>query len=69
MRQPVDLGTPLPEPPRSIRTLVSSLAEDLEWSYKVARKVIEHNHKRAERRFNERTVEKMYGVGSLVRVV
>ena len=69
MRLPVDLGTPLPEPPRSIRSLASCLAEDLEWSYKVAREVIGHNHNRAERRFNERTVEKMYDVGSLVSVV
>ena len=68
-RLPVEVGTQLPEPPRSIRTLASGLAEDLECSYKVAREVIGHNHKRAERRFNERTVEKMYDVCSLVRVV
>ena len=29
MRLPVDLGTPLPEPPRDLRTLAAELAEDL----------------------------------------
>ena len=28
-RLPVDLGTPLPEPPRDLRTLAAELAEDL----------------------------------------
>ena len=60
---------PLPEPSRSIRTLASSLAEDLEWFYKVVSELIGHNHKRAEQKFNDQTVEKMYDVNSLVRVV
>ena len=35
MRLPVDLGMPLPEPPRDLRTFASELAEDLEWSYRI----------------------------------
>ena len=34
MRLPVDIGTPLPEPPRNIRTYSNILSEDLEWAYK-----------------------------------
>ena len=30
MRLPVDVGTPLPEPPRDVRTFAADLAEDLE---------------------------------------
>ena len=37
MRLPIDLGSPLPEPPRDVLTFAAELAEDLEWSYKVAR--------------------------------
>ena len=69
MRLPVDLGPPLPEPPRDVRTFAAELAEDLEWSYTVAREIIGHAHKRAENRYNERLVERAYYLGSLVRVV
>ena len=48
MRLPVDLGMPLPEPPRDLRTFATELAEDLEWSYIIAREVIGHGHKRTE---------------------
>ena len=51
MRLLVDLGMPLPEPPSDLRTLASELAEDLEWSYRVAREVIGHGHKSAETRY------------------
>ena len=44
MRLPVDVGTPLAEVPLDVRTFASKLAEDLEWSYKVAREVISHEH-------------------------
>ena len=40
MRLPIDLGSPLPEPPLDVRTFAAELAEDLEWSYKVARKIM-----------------------------
>lgn len=30
MRFPIDIGFPLPEPPREVRTYASKLAEDLE---------------------------------------
>ena len=30
MRLPIDLGSPLPEPPRDVRTFATELAEDLE---------------------------------------
>ena len=69
MRLPVDLGSPLPEPPRDVRTFAAELAEDLEWSYKVAREIIEHGHKRAESRYNERVVEHAYQPGCLVRIL
>ena len=69
MRLPVDLGTPLLEPPRDVRTFGAELAEDLEWSYKVARETIGHGHKRVANRYNERVVERVYQPGSLVRVL
>ena len=69
MRLPVDLGSPLPEPPRDVRTFAAELAEDLEWSFKVAREIIGHGHKRAESRYNERVVEHAYQPGCLVRVL
>ena len=58
MRLPVDIGTPLTQPPRDVRTFAADLAEDLEWSYNVARKVIGHGHRLAESRYNERVVER-----------
>ena len=69
MRLPIDVGTPLPEPPRDIRTFVNSLVEDLEWSYDVAREVSGLQHRRSEARYNERAVEKQYAPGALVRVL
>ena len=65
MRLPVDVGTLLPEPPRDVQTFAADLAEDLEWSYKVAREVIGHGHRRAESRYNERVVERVYPPGTL----
>ena len=50
MRQLIDLGTPLPDPPRSVRTLAAEIAEDLEWSYRIAREIIGFNHRRAQAR-------------------
>ena len=32
MRLPVDVGIPMPEPRRDVRTFAADLAEDLEWS-------------------------------------
>ena len=69
MRLPVDFGSPLPKPPRDVRTFANDLAEDLEWLYRVPREVICYNHKRAEIRFNQRVVEKQFAPGYLVRVV
>ena len=58
MRLPIDFGAPLPEPPRDIRTLVSENAEDLKCRYRIAKKLTGFSHRRAENRYNERTVEK-----------
>ena len=69
MRLPVDFGTPLPEPPRDARTFANELSEDLEWSYRVAREVTGFQHRRADTRYNERVVEKLYAPGNLVRVL
>ena len=69
MRLPIDLGSPLPEPPRDVRTFAAEIAEDLEWSYKVAREIIGHEHKRAENRYNQRVVEHVNQPGCLVRVL
>ena len=69
MRLPIDIGSPLPLPPRDVRSFAIELAEDLEWSYKVAREIIGHGHKRAESRYNERVVERAYLPGCLVRVL
>ena len=68
MRLPIDLGSLLPERPRDVRTFAADLAENLKWSYKVAREIIGHGHKRAESRYNERVVERAYQPGCLVRV-
>ena len=74
MRLPTDLTEkemPIsqhPELPRDDRTFTAELADDLEWSYKVAREIIKHGHKRAESRYNERVVERGYQPGCLVRV-
>lgn len=56
MRLPVNLGTPLPEPPRDIRTYAAEPDKDLDYSYKVARNVISHGHCRAEYRYSEHVV-------------
>ena len=69
MRLPIDLGSPMPDPPREIRTFAAELAEDLEWAYRVAREVIGLGHRRAESRYNERVVSKQYKPGVLVRVL
>ena len=69
MRLPIDLGTPLPEPPRDIRTMAAEIAENIEWSYQIAREIIGFGHRRPESRYNERMVEKQYKPGNLVRVV
>ena len=58
MRLPVDLGMPLPEPSRDMRTVASELSEDLEWSYKIAREIIRHGHKRAENSYTEHVVKR-----------
>ena len=50
MRLPIDSGSPLPEPPRDIRTLAVELTEDLEWAYKLAKETIGHGHRKAENR-------------------
>lgn len=69
MRLPIDIGTPLPEPPRDIRTYINNLVEDLEWCYSVAREVSGHQHRRSEARYNERVVDKLYEPGLYVRVL
>ena len=60
MRLPIDFVTPLPEPPRDIRTMAAAVAENLEWSFQIAREIICFGHRRAESRYNERIVEKEY---------
>ena len=65
----VDLPRPLPEPPLEVRTFAAELAENLEWSYKVAREIIWHRHKRAKSRYNERVVKRAYQPGCLVRML
>ena len=69
MRLPIDFGTSLPELPRDIRPLARKTAEDLEWCYRIANEITGFSHRRAENRYNERTVDKTYRPGALVRVV
>ena len=69
MRFPINLGFPLPDPPRDVRMFAAELAMYLEWSYKVAREIIGHGHNRAESRYNERVVKHAYQPGCLVRVL
>ena len=52
MPLPIDLGTPLPEPPHDTRTLAAIISDDLGWAYRIAREAIGHNHRLAEVRFN-----------------
>ena len=68
MRLPIDLGTPLPNPPRSVRTLAAEIAEDLEWSYRIAPEIIGFGFGRAEARYNKQIVIKQYKPDTLVRV-
>ena len=65
----VVLGLPLPEPLRDLHTFASELAEDLDWSYRIALDVIGHVHKRTENRYNERVIECAYPIGCIVRVM
>ena len=67
MRLPIDLCSPLPEPPRDVRTFADELAENLEWLYKVAREIIEYKHIRAENCYNKGVVERAYQPSCLVR--
>ena len=69
MRLPIDIGTPLPEPPRDIRTFANSLVEDLEWSYRAARETTGLQQCRSEARYKERLVKHLYTPGALVRVL
>ena len=69
MRLPVDIGTPLPEPSRDICRYANILFEDLKWAYKVASEVIGTQHKRAETRYNDHVVEKLFKPGVFVCVV
>ena len=49
--------------------MAAKVAENLEWSYQIAREIIGFGHCRSKSRYNERIVEKQYKPGSLVRVV
>ena len=69
MRLPIDLGTLLFKLPRDIRTMAAKVADNLEWSYYIAREIISFGHRRAESRFNQKIVENQYKPGSLVRVI
>ena len=69
MRFPINIGTPLPGPPREIRTYANILSEDLEWAYIVAHEVIETQHKRAKTRYNDHVVERLFKPGVFVRVL
>ena len=69
MRLPIDLGTPLPEPPRDFCTMTAEVAENLEWSYQIAREIIGFVHRRDESRYNVSMVKTHYKPGSLVRVL
>ena len=69
MRLPINLGTPLPEPPQKICTMAKEVAENIEWSYQIACEIIGFGHRSAESRYNERMVEKQYKPGNLIRVV
>ena len=69
MRLPIDFWTPLPEPPRDIRTMAAVVAENLVLPYQIARELIGVGHRRAESRYKERINEKQYTPVNLVRVV
>ena len=68
MRFLIDFGSPMPDPPRKIRTLAAELAKDLEWSYRVSLEVIGLGHRRAETRNNKRVVAKNFKPAVLVRI-
>ena len=69
MRLPIDLGSPMPVAPRDVRIFAAELVENLEWSYKFAREIIGHGHKRAKSRYNESVVKSVYKPGCFVRVL
>ena len=68
MRLPIDLYTLLPDPCREIRTLAAEIADDLVWSYRVARESTSREHRRAEIRYNQRVVKKQDKAGPFLRV-
>ena len=63
MRLPIDPET------RDICTMAAEVAENFEWSYQIAREIINFGHCRAESRYNEKIIEKQYKPGNLVRIV
>ena len=69
MRLPFDFKTPLPVPPREVKTLASEIAVDQKWCYRIARETTGFSHRRAENRYNERTMEHTYLFEAQVRVV
>lgn len=69
MRLLINLGTTLPDLPRDIRTLAAVIANDFEWFYRIARETIGFGQQRVETRYNDRTVEKLYRPGTLIRVI
>ena len=66
MRLLIDLEKLLPEPPRDIRTITADVAKNLEWSYQIAREIINFGHRRAESRYIEKLVEQKYKPENLV---
>ena len=65
MHLPIDFGT-LPEPPRDICTMAAKVAENLEWSYQIAREIICFKHRRDESSNNVSLVKKQYKPTNLV---
>ena len=60
MKLLIDFATFLPEPQFDVLSLAGNLANDLEWSYRIAREIIGDNYRRGETRYNERVVEQFY---------
>lgn len=69
MRLQIDVGTPLPEPPRDFRKYANSLLQDLVPSYRIALKVTGVEHRRSESQYYKNFAEKTNAPRIFVRVI
>ena len=65
---PINLGTPLLNLSRIVRTFAAEIAENLKGFYCIAREIIGFGHRRSDARYYKRIVEKQYKPKTVVCV-